>query len=301
MFKIRAWRDNHFNQGKIEMSAPLAAAWACQHLCEAYWTNQRYGRLVDEQLPKNQRGFGDFGYNGLYTTAIRYRLATLEDNARIEAFVREVLWDSTRFNKYSNLHLLLMSTASNNLVSFKTRVEALKRNSVFKNLVEYRNEFEFNLKKYTQQAKWSKQAVSYLNDSEKRIDPMAMVFPRVTKCTYHKFGPSGTIQNHDALCVLPINIINEKIYVFLWFWLILLTVITLAGILYHLFLLMSPSIIKMGIKSRTMNQSDLHLDEMENHFQVGDWKLLQILSKNMEPIVLGEFFKIFIYNHETRV
>ena len=25
------------------------------------------------------------------------------------------------------------------------------------------------------------------------------------------------VQKHDALCMLPINVVNEKIYVFLWF------------------------------------------------------------------------------------
>ena len=35
-------------------------------------------------------------------------------------------------------------------------------------------------------------------EPEDREDPMARVFPKVTKCTFHKFGPSGTIQRHDA-------------------------------------------------------------------------------------------------------
>ena len=50
-----------------------------------------------------------------------------------------------------------------------------------------------------------------------RTDPMIDVFPRVTKCTFHKYGHSGTIQAHDAMCVLALNIINEKIYVTLWY------------------------------------------------------------------------------------
>jgi len=29
-------------------------------------------------------------------------------------------------------------------------------------------------------------------DQENRTDPMIAVFPRVTKCTFHKYGPSGT-------------------------------------------------------------------------------------------------------------
>jgi hypothetical protein len=47
-------------------------------------------------------------------------------------------------------------------------------------------------------------------DPATRTDPMTRVFPRMTKCIYKKFGASGTIQTHDALCILPINVINEK-------------------------------------------------------------------------------------------
>ena len=61
---------------------------------------------------------------------------------------------------------------------------------------------------------------------EEREDPMSRVFPKMTKCTFHKFGPSGTVEKFDGLCVLPLNIINEKIYLFLWFWFIFLTVLS---------------------------------------------------------------------------
>ena len=57
-----------------------------------------------------------------------------------------------------------------------------------------------------------------MRDEEDRVDPVIYIFPRMTKCTFHKFGSSGNIESHDALCILPINIVNEKIYVFLWFW-----------------------------------------------------------------------------------
>ena len=70
-------------------------------------------------------------------------------------------------------------------------------------------------------------------DQEDRIDPMSRVFPRVTKCTFHKYGGSGTIQNLDALCVLGMNILSEKIYVFLWFWFVILAIITGVGLIYR--------------------------------------------------------------------
>ncbi|XP_055644137.1 innexin inx1 isoform X2 [Toxorhynchites rutilus septentrionalis] len=68
---------------------------------------------------------------------------------------------------------------------------------------------------------------------EQRIDPMVYVFPRVTKCIFHKFGASGTIQKHDSLCILPLNIVNEKTYIFIWFWFIILAVMLICLMIYR--------------------------------------------------------------------
>ena len=75
------------------------------------------------------------------------------------------------------------------------------------------------------------EVLSFTNeDPENRVDPMSRVFPRVTKCRFEKYGGSGTIQNFDALCVLGMNIINEKIFIFLWFWYIILAVVTCGNL-----------------------------------------------------------------------
>ncbi|XP_045023192.1 innexin inx3-like [Daphnia magna] len=34
------------------------------------------------------------------------------------------------------------------------------------------------------------------------------------------------VQRHDALCILPVNVLNEKIYIFAWFWLVFLAVVS---------------------------------------------------------------------------
>ena len=38
-----------------------------------------------------------------------------------------------------------------------------------------------------------------------------IIIYQVTKCTFHKYGPSGTVTRHDGLCILALNIINEKV------------------------------------------------------------------------------------------
>lgn len=90
---------------------------------------------------------------------------------------------------------------------------------------------------------------SNMNQLE-RTDPMIAVFPRVTKCTFHKFGASGSIQKLDAMCVLALNIINEKIYIFLWFWFIILAVFSGLAVLYSMAIVLMPSTRETILKKR---------------------------------------------------
>lgn len=87
-------------------------------------------------------------------------------------------------------------------------------------------------------------------NQEQRSDPMIEIFPRVTKCDFHKYGPSGSIVKLDVLCVLALNILNEKIYIFLWFWFILLAVISGIALLYSIALVLLPSTRETILKKR---------------------------------------------------
>merc|ERR1719264_1051930 len=89
---------------------------------------------------------------------------------------------------------------------------------------------------------------------EDRADPMNVVFPKVTKCTFHKYGPSGTITKHDGLCILALNIINEKIYVFLWFWFVSVAIISALAILYRVVIFLVPSVRVTVIMGRSLYQ-----------------------------------------------
>ena len=45
---------------------------------------------------------------------------------------------------------------------------------------------------------------------------MCAVFPTEVSCTVPNIGAAGGEQNHNGLCVLSQNIINEKIYLIIW-------------------------------------------------------------------------------------
>jgi len=130
---------------------------------------------------------------------------------------------------------------------------------------------------------------------EDRADPMNVVFPKVTKCTFHKYGPSGTITKHDGLCILALNIINEKIYVFLWFWFISVAMISALAILYRTLIFLVPSMRVTVIMSRCLYQveKDTVEDVLSNprHSwvdKIGDYFVMYLLSKNLPPIAMKE-------------
>lgn len=124
---------------------------------------------------------------------------------------------------------------------------------------------------------------------ENRTDPMSKVFPKVAKCTFNNYGPSGTVEIKDGLCVLAINIINEKIYIFLWFW--FLTLLTWTGI--HLlirFLSIASQHFRLTIlanRSKASKKSDLK--DVLQKCSYGDWFLLTQLAKHFDPAVYHEF------------
>merc|ERR1719515_27717 len=64
----------------------------------------------------------------------------------------------------------------------------------------------------------------------------------MTKCQFNKHGMGGSIQNHDGLCLLPLNIVNEKIYLVVWIWLIILAVASALAVIYRLICICLPEV-----------------------------------------------------------
>jgi len=125
-------------------------------------------------------------------------------------------------------------------------------------------------------------------DQENRTDPMVAIFPRVTKCTFHKFGPSGSIQRHDALCVLALNILNEKIYIFLWFWFMMLAFMSAVALVYSTTILLLPSVRETILIRRFRFGTPAGVSALIRKTQVGDFLLLHLIGQNLNMMMFGE-------------
>lgn len=125
---------------------------------------------------------------------------------------------------------------------------------------------------------------------EIRIDPMARIFPKVTKCSFRKYGPSGSVQFLDGLCLLPLNIINEKVYIFLWFWFVVLSLLSVFSIIYRMQILCIPKLRNVTLSMRIGFSSRIAVNKLLSKCYVGDWFILYQLSKNIDSIILKEIF-----------
>ena len=133
---------------------------------------------------------------------------------------------------------------------------------------------------------------------EDRPDPMAKVFPKVTKCTFHLYGPSGSVQVKDGLCVLPLNIINEKIFIFVWFWLIFVAAVTGIYLCYRIVTLLAIQmrvalITTCGGKSTKRSDVEPILEPASMTYvqKIGDWFLLRLICINLNPLVVNDLIR----------
>lgn len=120
------------------------------------------------------------------------------------------------------------------------------------------------------------------------VNPMVFVFPRMTKCTFHTTGYSGDVQKHDALCMLPLNVVNEKIYLFLWFWFAFLGLLTVSVIIYRICIICCPTLRSncLAARCRLSNSQDLKVLCKEGN--IGDWFVFYMLAANLDPLIMEE-------------
>jgi hypothetical protein len=72
-------------------------------------------------------------------------------------------------------------------------------------------------------------------------NPMDLIFPKVTECYIEVASQAGLeTANFRPLCILPLNILHDKFFLLLWFWFVILLVLTAIQIINDFMFTMLP-------------------------------------------------------------
>lgn len=130
------------------------------------------------------------------------------------------------------------------------------------------------------------------------------------------------VERHDAICILPLNVVNEKIYIFLWFWFILLFILTSLTLVYRIIIIFSPRmrVYLLRLRFRWVHHSRLlalrtrsrplittcivaffseryrlvRRDAIEiivRRSKMGDWFLLYMLGENIDTVIFRDIMQ----------
>ena len=88
---------------------------------------------------------------------------------------------------------------------------------------------------------------------------------------------------------MPLNIVNEKIYLFMWFWMIILAVASGFAVLYRLVCIFIPGV-RTFMLSKHTNRWSVVANACRSR-PYGDWFILRQMSKNVEEEVFDYFLE----------
>lgn len=117
------------------------------------------------------------------------------------------------------------------------------------------------------------------------------VFPKMAKCDFMKYGHSQTMETRDILCLLPLNILNEKIFAFLYCWFILLGFLSIFNIVYRGIFFCSSSFRIHLIRTHTRFLTTSQVRVALRKLHIGDLFMLFKVSSNINPLLFRDLIQ----------
>merc|ERR1712062_546459 len=144
---------------------------------------------------------------------------------------------------------------------------------------------------------------SLSDPKDSRANPMCQVFPTAVSCTMPKVGTGGGESNTNHLCILSQNVINEKIYLGLWFWFVFSAAIGSIQMLYEVIIIALP-VIRLQLTLLTMGSTGKGKKDGKDIIRFfdscdfADWFFLNQIGKNTEKKFYREFIKGLAKDHK---
>jgi len=129
------------------------------------------------------------------------------------------------------------------------------------------------------------------------LDPMCEVFPKIAACRYHRYGMGGGVEDRHSICILGLNMINDKVFVILWFWHCFIVFIGSIRIITRTSQVTSSKIRYFLLRTRLKrylknNAHTQHIQHYVTHCSIGDWFVLYQMSKNLNQRFFAEYITV---------
>lgn len=127
------------------------------------------------------------------------------------------------------------------------------------------------------------------NSTSELNSPMDFIFPKITRCDIGVLSEAGnTLDNYNFMCVLPLNIVHDKFFLVLWFWFLILTVLTVAQLIFDMLCITIPVLRRHLFKRRF----GPYLSDCNRHSSsLPEWFLLYLIGSNSDQFAFSALLR----------
>lgn len=120
-------------------------------------------------------------------------------------------------------------------------------------------------------------------------------FPRITMCDF-SIRQLRNVQQYSVQCVLPINLFNEKIFMFIWFWLVAVSVLSTANFLIWAYIMIFRQH-RIRYMKKFLRVNDCYKSELDKRMAVKFCEqylrqdgifVLRLVGKNANDVLVSE-------------
>lgn len=133
---------------------------------------------------------------------------------------------------------------------------------------------------------WPAVQVLFAFDYASWLSATARIFPRLAKCEFFFVGASGGIQSLQSLCLLPLNVLNEKIYATVYLWLLVLFVISAVNVVWKLLLVACRPLRMLWLRLEYREVPAYQWEAALDGGSYGQWFLFRRIASNLSTSVV---------------
>jgi hypothetical protein len=93
--------------------------------------------------------------------------------------------------------------------------------------------------------------------------------------------------------------VNEKTYIFLWFWFICLAILTAIVLVFRIIMIVTPSLRPRLMHARNRMVPLEAVESVSRKVSIGDWWVLYMLGRNIDPQIYRDVIVEFSKKNET--